>query len=384
LAVETPTTPADCRRHFRIFDQLVYINSCSQGALSDVVRQAYEDYLHDWDERGAPWEYWIERAETARGAFARLVNANPGDVAVTTSVSAGVSAIATGIDVTARPRIVVTDLEFPTIGQIWHAQQARGAEIVHVPAVDGELSLERLQKVVNERTALVSVTSVCYRNGVRLPVDEIVRIAKERGALVLLDAYQAVGTYPIDVENLGVDFVTGGALKYLLGSAGVAFLWSRHDLIERLKPLVTGWFADANVFDMDVSDYSPSQTARRFESGTPPIPAIYAAIGGMALIEEIGVSRIHEHVQRLNDHLIAGADELGCALATPREHEKHGALICIRASDAPALVASLASDGIVTSERDGNLRVSAHCYNTIDDVEAVLASLARNRHLLLS
>lgn len=382
MAAETPSTPADCRKRFRIFERLVYINSCSQGALSDEVRSAYEAYLMDRDEKGAPWEYWIERAETARAAFARLVNANAADVAVTTSVSAGVSAVATGIDLTERPRIVVTDLEFPTIGQVWHAQEARGAQVVHVPASHDELLLERLEEVVDERTSLVSVTSVCYRNGVRLPIEEIVRIAKKRGALVMLDAYQALGTYPIDVEKLGVDFVTGGALKYLLGSAGVAFLWSRNEVVQSVTPLATGWFADTNVFEMDVSDYSPAPTARRFESGTPPIPAIYAAIAGMQLIDEIGPERIHEHVQRLNDRLIAGTDDLKGNLVTPRDPGRRGALICIRATDAPALVAALASDGIVTSERDGNLRVSAHCYNTIDDVDAVLGSLARHRHLL--
>ena len=384
MAAESSATPGDCRKRFRIFERLVYINSCSQGALSDEVRAAYEAYLQDWDEKGAPWEYWVERAETARAAFARLVNANADDVAVTTSVSAAVSAVATGIDLTKRPRIVVTDFEFPTIGQIWHAQEARGAEVVHVPADNDELFLERLQEAVDERTALVSVTSVCYRNGVRLPIEAIVEAARASGALVLLDAYQALGTYPIDIEHLGVDFVAGGALKYLLGSAGVAFLWSRSGLAPSVKPLATGWFADENVFEMDVSDYSPAPTARRFESGTPPVPAIYAAIAGMHVIDEIGPTRIRAHVQRLNDRLIAGIDELGGVVVTPRDPDRRGALICVRATDAPALVAALGSDGIVTSERDRNLRLSAHCYNTIGDIDAVLESLGKHRRFLAS
>jgi selenocysteine lyase/cysteine desulfurase len=382
LAVDQTATPADCRRRFPIFDRLTYINSCSQGALSQEVRQAYEAYLHDWDEKGAPWQYWVERADTARASFARLVNGDPDEVAVTTSVSAGVSAVATGLDLSKRPRIVVTDLEFPTIGQIWHAQEARGAEIVHVSADDPERVLEQLRDVVDERTALVSVTAVCYRNGVRLPVDEIAALARERGALTLLDAYQALGTYPVDVATLGVDFVAGGALKYLLGSAGLAFLWARRELVETTVPLATGWFADQNVFEMDVSDYSPSPTARRFESGTPPIPAIYAGIAGMELIQEIGVAATREHVQGLNARLIDGVEELGGTVATPADPERRGALVCIRSTDSPALVAALASDGVVTSERDGNLRVSAHCYNTTEDVDVVLESLVRHRRLL--
>jgi selenocysteine lyase/cysteine desulfurase len=372
LAVETVSA---CRTRFPIFDELVYVNSCSQGALSDVVRAAYDDYLTGWDERGAPWDYWVERTEAARRTFARLVNAQPDDVAVTTSLSAGVSALASAIDFGARPKVVISDYEFPTIGQIWHAQQLRGGE-VHV------VEPERVHEAVDERTAFVSITGVCYRNGSRLPVEEIAGTAHDHGALVLLDAYQAVGSYPLDVTELGVDALAAGVLKYLLGSAGLAFLWVRPGLSEELMPTETGWFADRDIFEMSHTRYAPSPTARRFQSGTPPIPSIYAGIAGMELMMEIGIAETRQHVNALNEVLLAGCDELGATVVTPREPERRGALVCIRSTDAPALVAALARDGIVTSERDGNLRVSAHAYNTVEDIDAVLASLARHRSLL--
>jgi selenocysteine lyase/cysteine desulfurase len=228
----------------------------------------------------------------------------------------------------------------------------------------------------------VSVTAVCYRNGARLPVQEIARVAHERGALVLLGAYQAIGTYPLDVEALGVDVLAAGVLKYLLGSAGLGFMWLRPGLSERLRPTETGWFADQNIFEMDIHDYSPSRTARRFQSGTPPIPAIYGGIAGMELMEEIGIGATREHVNGLTDRLIAGVDDLGGTVVTPREAESRGALVCIRSTDAPALVAALGTDRIVTSERDGNLRVSPHSYNTNDDIDAALAALGRHRALM--
>ena len=364
-----------CRSRFPIFEKLVYINSCSQGALSDSVRAAYDEYLTGWDERGAPWDYWVERAETARGAFARLVNAQPDDVAVTTSLSAGVSALASAIDFSKRPKVVISDYEFPTIGQIWHAQQLRGAE-VHVVAP------EDVEEAIDERTAVVSITGVCYRNGARLPVEEIARVAHERGALVLLDAYQAAGTYPLDVTELGVDALASGVLKYLLGSAGLAFMWVRPGLSTQLVPTETGWFADRDIFEMDHTRYAPSPTARRFQSGTPPVPSIYAGIAGIELMLEIGVAETREHVSALNDRLIAGVDDLGGTVVTPRDREKRGALVCIASTDAPGLVAELANDGIVTSERDGNLRVSAHAYNVAEDIDAVLGALERHRALL--
>jgi selenocysteine lyase/cysteine desulfurase len=382
LAVDTSASVAACRSRFPIFEQLVYLNSCSQGALSDAVRDAYDAYLTDWDEKGAPWAYWVERAETARAACARLVGGRPDDVAVTTSLSAGVSSLASALDYSERPKVVVSDLEFPTIGQIWHAQELRGAEVVHVPVDGSDVSLERFAAAIDERTVLVSVTAVCYRNGARLPIEEIVELAHARGALVLLDAYQAIGTYPIDVGALGVDFLAAGVLKYLLASAGLGFLWCRPGLAESLVPTQTGWFADKNIFEMDIHDYSPSATARRFESGTPPVPAIYAGIAGIELIQEIGIAATREHVTALNERLIAGVDELGGVVVTPRAAERRGALVCIASTDAPALVVALGNDGIVTSDRDGNLRISAHAYNIEEDIDAVLASLARHADLL--
>jgi selenocysteine lyase/cysteine desulfurase len=381
--VATRPLPDRIRHRFPIFERLVYINSCSQGALSDSVRGAYEAYLADWDEYGAPWEYWVERTDAGRAAFARLVNAEPDEIAVTTSLSAGVSALASGLRYARRSKIVVTDLEFPTIGQIWHAQAARGARIEHVGvAGDGTVPLEAFDRAIDDDTVLVSITHVSYRTGAMTDVEAVVELARERGALVLLDAYQTVGSLPVDVRALGVDFLAAGVLKYLLGSAGLAFFYCRRELFERAWPTATGWFADQDIFEMDVHDYSPSPTARRFQSGTPPIPAIYAGIAGIELMEEIGIAETREHVLELNDRLVGGVEELGGTVVTPKERERHGALICVRSNDVDALVGALERDGIVTSSRDGNLRVSAHSYNSPDDVDAVLAALTRHRHLL--
>jgi selenocysteine lyase/cysteine desulfurase len=363
------------RARFPIFERLVYINSCSQGALSDAVRQSYEDYLRDWDDKGAPWDYWVERTEAARTAFAELINAEPDEIAVTTSNSAGVAALASGLRFAARSKVVLTDIEFPTIGQIWHAQEARGARVKHVQP-------DELEKAVDDDTLIVSTTHVSYRTGEKVDPAEVARIAHQQGALVLLDAYQTVGSMPVDVKELDVDFLAAGVLKYLLGSAGLAFFYCRRELWERAWPTATGWFADEDIFAMDIYDYSPSPTARRFQSGTPPVPSIYAGIAGIELMQEIGIAETQEHVNALNERLLAGVDALGGMVTTPREVERRGALICIKSTDVNALVAALQARGIVTSERDGNLRVSAHAYNTAEDIDAVLDALRDHRGLL--
>lgn len=371
------------RHRFPIFENRVYLNSCSQGALSDAVRAAYDDYLGGLEAEGSLWSHWVERSEQARRAFARVLHADPDGVAVTTSVSAGVSALASALDFGERDTVVTTDLEFPTIGQIWHAQERRGARVVHVPAEDDNtLSLDRLAEAIDERTAVVSITHVSYRNGSLLDVEAIARLAHERGALVLLDTYQSVGAVPIDVGALGVDFVTGGALKYLLGSPGIGFLYANPSSTADLVPTSTGWFADEDIFAMRIDGYRPAANAQRFEAGTPPIPAVYAAIAGVELMLEIGIEATAAHVRDLNDRLIDEVVAMGGVVATPKDPARRGPLVAVASTDAERLVQRLENDGIVTSSRAGNLRVSPHCYNTAEDVERLLAALRAHRDLL--
>ena len=361
------------RDRFPVFRTKVYVNSCSQGALSDVVRGAYLEYLEGWDANGAEWEFWVGRAEAARAAFASLLGAAPDDVAIQTSVSAAVSALVSALRFDGgRNKIVISENEFPTIGQIAHAQELRGAEVVHV-----EASPEAYAAVVDERTALVCSTLVSYRTGAVHDVAAIYEVAREHGALMLVDGYQGIGVVPLAAPEAG-DIVVGGTVKYLLASPGLAFMALRPGLVEELLPTQTGWFADENVFDMQIDSYRPHRSARRFDAGTPPVPNIYAGLAGVGLIAEAGVPAIAAHVAGLVARFQKGLDELGASVAA----EPRGPLVCVRSTDAPALVAALGADGIVASERDSNLRVSLHLYNIEDDVDAVLDGLLRHRHLL--
>ena len=373
------------RGEFPIFERKTYLNSCSQGALSHRVRAAYEEYLEGWDENGAEWEFWVERAEAARAGFAALLHGRPDEVAVTTSVSQGVSGIVSALPFErgGRNRIVISEYEFPTVGQIAHAQELRGAEVVHVrPEADGSIPAEKFAAAIDERTALVCCTTISYRTGHRHDVAAIAEAAHSSGALVLADSYQAVGAIELDVRSLGADFVTGGTVKYLLASAGLGFLWIRGEVLAGLTPTQTGWFADEDIFQMDISDYSPHATARRFDAGTPPVPNIYAGVAGLGLIEETGVPAIEAHVSGLNTRLISGLLDLGAGVVTPVDPARRGPMVCARSTDAPALVASLAEEDFVCSLRDGNLRIASHYYNTDDDIDALLEALARRRHLL--
>jgi selenocysteine lyase/cysteine desulfurase len=375
---------AAIRGEFPIFASATYLNSCSQGALSHTVREAVEQWLAGWDSNGAEWDFWVERNEAFRSAVARLLHAAPDDVAVTTSVSQGVSALVSALPLEgARNRILISEYEFPTVGQIAHAQELRGAEVVHVrPDTDGSIPPERFVEAIDERTALVCCTTLSYRSGHRHDVAAIAHAAHAAGALVLADSYQACGAVELDVATLGADVVTGGTVKYLLGTAGLGFMWVRPEVYEALVPTQTGWFADEDIFAMSIADYSPHRSARRFDSGTPPVPALYAGVAGVSLVERASVPAIEEHVRGLADRLLDGLDEVGATVATPRDPGRRGPLVCVRSTDVSALVEALAAERIVVSEREDKLRIALHLYNVEDDVDRLLEALSRHRALL--
>ena len=372
------------RSRFPIFEKKTYLNSCSYGALSVDVREAYQRYLDDWNESGSDWDKWVGLYETARVSFAGLINAKAEEIAVTFCASDGVNAIASALDFSSpRNRVVVSDFEFPTTAQIWHAQEKRGADVCHVPECDGRIPLEHYERVIDDRTLLVSIASVCYRNGSKQDIRPIVDLAHKNGALVMLDAYQGLGAFPIDVRALDTDFLVGGTLKYLLSSAGTAMLYVRQELIERLTPTFSGWFAQRDINAMDIYANDPAPTARRFESGTPPVANIYAALAGVGLIQSWGVERIEKHIGELTRAIKDGVLAEGFKFATPVEDEAHGAMLAVKVADEIAIVDALAQDDIVTSSRDGNVRISPHFYNNLEDIDRLLESLRRNRQYML-
>jgi selenocysteine lyase/cysteine desulfurase len=278
---------------------------------------------------------------------------------------------------------VISEYEFPTVGQIAHAQELRGAEVVHVtPGEDGSIGAERFAQAIDERTALVCCTTLSYRSGHRHDVPAIAEAAHAAGALVLADSYQACGAVELDVRSLGADAVTGGTVKYLLGTAGLGFMWVRPEVHQSLVPTQTGWFADEDIFAMSIADYSPHASARRFDSGTPPVPALYAGVAGVSLVAESGVPAVEAHVHALGERLLDGLEELGATAVTPRDPAQRGPLLCVRSTDVGALADALAAERIVVSSREDKLRIALHLYNVEEDVDTLLAALARHRPLL--
>lgn len=378
---------ARIRRDFPLLANKTFLNSCSYGVLSHAVEQAFNDYLQHRHTLGSHWEFWVGQLEEFRAVVADLLECKPADISLSTSLSESVNALATSLYPKGeRDTIVVTDFDFPTTSQIWLAQQRRGLKVTRVAANEAgtELPIAHFDELINERTLLVSIPYVCYRNGVRSDVEAVIKMAHERGAKVLVDAYQAIGAIPVSATDLGADFIAGGCLKYLLGTAGMAFMYVRDSESENLVPTTSGWFAQENVHAMDIYHNDPARSARRFESGTPNVSAIYACMAGIKYLLSIDLDAVHQQVAHLTALIAVEAAKRNWKLITPTEPHRHGALMAIASTDAPLLVRRMSEENIVVSERDNNLRVSPHFYNNDADIKALFRALEKNADLLVT
>jgi selenocysteine lyase/cysteine desulfurase len=370
------------RSRFPVLRNKIYLNSCSQGALSDAVENGFQEYIASWHQHGSPWDIWVERYEAARSQFASFIGATNDEVAILPYVSAGINSVASALRFDHRKKVVLGEFEFPTMGHIWLAQRKRGAQVEFVSAVGNRIPIEHYERAIDHDTLIVPLTGVCFMNGFRSAVHEVVRLAHTDGALIMLDDYQDCGTRPVNVRTAELDFYVTGTLKYLLGPPGLAFLYVRKELIESLAPTITGWFAQTNPFAFDVKHLDLASSARRFEAGSPPVPNIYAAMKGIELLQEIGLDNVAAHIATLARALLNGSQQLG--LHAKVSADSVGPLVVLQCIDAAALVEKLAAGGIVCSSRHDGLRLSFHVYNTLDDVQAVLRVLEKNLELLVT
>jgi len=369
------------RREFPLLQHMTYLNSCSYCALANDVKAAFDNYLLDRLQVGANWDVWVTKNEAVRALMAQLLHATPDEIAVTASASAGLNALATALQFSGeRNKVVISDFEFPTNAQIWHAQEQRGARVVHVKRnADGYIPPEAFVEHIDEQTKLVAITHVCFRNGARLDIGAVAKLARAKGALVLLDCYQSVGSVDIDVKALDVDFAVGGMLKYLLGTAGIGFLYVRDSLVRSLHPTHTGWFAQENIFAMAIDANRPSPTARRFEAGTPPVVSCYASEAGLKIMLDVGMPAIERRIRELTRSCMEKLRDIGWASVTPSQDERRGAMICVPSKASGALAQELMRRNIVASHRDDNLRVCFHFYNNDEDVDVLVETLRELR-----
>jgi selenocysteine lyase/cysteine desulfurase len=368
------------RSEFPIFRDRVYLNTCSLGALGERSRRKVAEFLDLWQSRGASawYDVWWEALADLRTRYGRLVNAAATEIALAPSTSVALSAVAEALDYRRRPKIVTTSLDFPTVAYQWLAKARRGVEVVVVESPDRiSVPVEAIARAVDQRTALVVTSHVYFTSGAIQDIKSVASAAHAQGALCLIDAYQSVGQIPVDVRATGVDFLTAGGLKWLLGGPGIVFLYVREELAQQLEPMVAGWFGHRDQFNFDPRSLTFHDDARRFELGTPALAAIYAQRGGLEYIEEIGVPAIREVTAALTEDLIARARAAGFAPLVAAEPAARSAIVMLPVPDPAASVRHLAADGVIADARPGHVRLSPFFYNVQDDHARATERLAQ-------
>jgi kynureninase len=321
------------RPEFPILERTTYMISNSLGAMPRTVYDAMHDYADIWANRGVrAWEekWWMLAAEVGE-QIGELMNAPKGSIALFQNVTTCQAVVASCLDFSGRRnKVVYTDMNFPSVMYFWEAQRAYGARVHMVPTDDGiTIPTERLLKAIDEQTLIVPVSHVIFRSAYINDAKAIIDRAHRVGAFVVLDTFQSLGTVPVDVCNLDVDFACGGVLKWLCGGPGVAYLYVRPDLGRKLEPRFTGWIAHEQPFAFETGPIRYAEPPYKFMNGTPHIPALYAAQPGLRIVQEIGVEAIREKSKRQTARLIQLAEQHGWRVNTPRDPEKRGGTVSI-------------------------------------------------------
>ncbi|HEX5724781.1 MAG TPA: aminotransferase class V-fold PLP-dependent enzyme [Longimicrobiaceae bacterium] len=364
------------RAEFPILQTRTYLNSCSLGALSRRGMGYLGEYQALWNTLGASawYELWMGRVDQVKRAVARLWNARESEIALSPSVSSALSSIASAIDHRTRKRVVCAELDFPTLVYQWLARP--DVEVVRVPSDDGiGVPPERWAEYVDERTALVATSHVFYGTGYVQDLAPIARAARDAGALFLVDGYQAAGQIAVDPRAADADVYVAGPLKWLLGGPGLAFLWVREERIEALRPTTASWFGARDQFSFRVDELEFRDDAARFSMGTPAVPTVYTALGGLEIFAEAGEARIFARVKALAEDLVERLRAAGFDLRVANDPARRSAILLVKHPDAPGAVHALAEQGIIVDYRAGTVRVSPHFYNTPEENERFVEAL---------
>jgi selenocysteine lyase/cysteine desulfurase len=376
------TVPA-YRDLFLNLDKVTHLAACSQSPLSYAVESEIDRMKSDLLEFGNPWDIWTRKVQESRELFAKIINADPDEIAISSSVSSAFSTIMSALKFNGRNGVVVSSLDYPTTNYIALANRKNGARVFTVYDRGGKIEPEYYDEFINDKTKLVSAIHVSSLNGFKMDVDSIIEKTHEYGGLAYVDAYQSVGSVNVDAHKMKTDFLVSGNLKWLLGWSGISHLFIRRDIIQENEPSFTGWFAQKNPFLFAPQDTDFSNTATRFESGTWSIPSVYASVAGMKTILQVGLPHIFQRVRELTNYAYETGIEHGLQPLTISDPDRRGGIVSFRCRDASDIEHRLKREKIITAARGDGIRIAPHFYNTEDEVERAVSRIAfhiRNRN----
>ena len=359
------------RTEFPLLDRFIYFNACSLGPLPQRGRAALARYTQDWDEKGTPvwFSDWLPLLERFRERIAELLLAPAGTTAIAPSVSVALSTLATALPLPpGRNKVLIGELDFPTIGHQWLSRP--GYEVEFVPSRDGmTIPPSAFAERIDDRTAMVVTTHLFYTTGYLQDVRAIADAAHAKGALCLIDGYQTCGCVPLDVAAMDCDAFVGGCLKWLSGGPGNAFLYVRPELIPDMRPQGTGWFATRDPFSFTLLELDFVEDARRLETGTWAMPSHYAGLAGLELILEVGVANIQGRLRDLTSRILERCDAAGVRTFTPRERERRCGIVTLECEHPEAVESQLHAAGVIVDSRPGRVRLSPHWCVTDEELE---------------
>lgn len=368
------------RAEFPILERTNYLVSNSLGAMPRGVADRLAEYVDEWSELGVrAWSNgWWEMPVAVGDEIAPLIGAGAGEVAMVPNVTIAQTAVLSALDYTnGRDAIVMTDLDFPSVRYVYDELATRlGARIVVVPSDDGiGIDTQRVLDAIDERTRLVAISHVLFRSAFIMDAVAICRRAHDVGALVSLDAFHSVGVMPVDVKQIGVDFLSGGVLKWLCGGPGGCFLYVSPTIADSIKPAFTGWQAHERPFAFE-SEMRYAGHAWRWLNGTPVIPALFAAIEGPRIIRRAGVDAIRAKSMRQTARLIELADTRGYQVTAPRAADQRGGTVALDVPHAYGVAQALLAKGVIVDYRpNAGVRLGPHFYTSDDELELAVAAI---------
>ena len=366
------------RSEFPILSTCTYLVSNSLGAMPAGTRARLQEFADDWAGQGVvAWDKWLPLVTSVGDVVGKIIHAPPGSITMLQNVSIAESILISCLDFSGRRnKVVYSELNFPTVHYNWWAQRSRGADVVIVKSGDGvTIDTQAMCDAIDEQTLAVPISHVIFKSSYIQDVTAIVEKAHRVGALVILDTYQSAGTVPVDAIGWNVDAVVGGGVKWLCGGPGAAYLYVRPDLVKSLVPTALGWFGQKRPFDFSF-DIDLADDIWRYAGGTPNPAALYAALTGYSMIAQIGVDAIRSRSMELTARAIERALEAGLTVNSPRDPARRGGHVSVDFPGAQAACAELIKRKFIVDYRPGaGIRIGPHFYNTLEEVDAVVAEI---------
>ncbi len=374
--------------HFPIVDSMVFLNHAAVAPLSPPAAEALRDYADQAASQAYVGSGWYRAIERLREVAATLIGARgQHEIAFIPNTSTGLSLVAKGFPFRQGDEVVITSVEYPANRYPWQDLARFGVKLIEVPQQrDGRVDVDDVIDAITDRTKIVAVSHVQYATGYRIDLRAISDVVHQARGYLCVDAIQSVGAIPMDVQAMGIDFLSADGHKWMLGPEGAGLFYCHQDLAEMLHPNIVGWLNMRDAHNYGQYDFTFERNARRFEPGTHNIPGLLALGASLQMLLDIGIDNVWQRIEQLTSHLCDGLTSLGHPIISPREpHERSGIVTFTpsprsetshaKNSSVDQIAASLAQQNIIIATREGRLRVSPHFYNTIDQIDQLLNAL---------